>query len=38
VIKSPQVAIETTSASSPGVFKVVGRDDFTHVIMPMHVK
>jgi len=37
-LRAPQVAIETTSASSPGVFKPVGRDDFTHVIMPMHVK
>lgn len=38
VLKAAQVAIETTSASSPGVFKIVGRDDFLHVIMPMHVK
>lgn len=38
VLRAAQVAIETTSASSPGVFKIVGRDDFTHVIMPMHVK
>lgn len=38
VLKAAQVAIETTSASSPGVFKIVGRDDFIHVIMPMHVK
>ncbi len=37
-LRASQVAIETTSASSPGVFKPVGRDDFTHVIMPMHVK
>jgi DNA polymerase-3 subunit beta len=38
VLRAAQVAIETTSASSPGVFKIVGRDDFIHVIMPMHVK
>lgn len=38
VLRAAQVAIETTSPSSPGVFKIVGRDDFTHVIMPMHVK
>lgn len=38
VLRSAQVALETSSASSPGVFKIVGRDDFTHVIMPMHVK
>ena len=37
VLRSPQVAIETSSGASPGVFKAVGRDDFTHVIMPMHV-
>jgi len=37
-LHSPQVAIETSSSASPGVFKIVGRDDFTHVIMPMHVK
>jgi len=37
-LRSPQVAIETSSSTSPGVFKAVGRDDFTHVIMPMHVK
>jgi DNA polymerase-3 subunit beta len=37
VIRSPQVAIETTSSASPGVIKAVGRDDFIHVIMPMHL-
>ena len=37
-LRSPNVAIETSSPASPGVFKAVGRDDFTHVIMPMHVK
>lgn len=37
VIRSPQVAIETTSSASPGVVKAVGRDDFIHVIMPMHL-
>ena len=37
VLRSPQIAIETSSGASPGVFKAVGRDDFTHVIMPMHV-
>jgi DNA polymerase-3 subunit beta len=37
VLRSPQVAIETSSSASPGVFKAVGRDDFTHVIMPMHI-
>lgn len=37
VLRSPQVAIETSSSASPGVFKAVGRDDFVHVIMPMHI-
>lgn len=37
VLHAPQVAIETASAASPGVIKAVGRDDFTHVIMPMHI-
>lgn len=37
VLHSPQVAIETTGSSSPGMIKPVGRDDFTHVIMPMHI-
>ncbi|MCK5053350.1 MAG: hypothetical protein KAR65_03680, partial [Anaerolineales bacterium] len=37
VIDTPNVAIETTSASSPGVVRPVGRDDFLHVIMPMHL-
>lgn len=37
VLNSPQVALETSSAASPGVVKPMGRDDFTHVIMPMHI-
>jgi DNA polymerase-3 subunit beta len=37
VIDTPQVAVETTSDSSPGVIKPVGKDDFVHVIMPMHL-
>ena len=37
VIDTPNVAIETTSASSPGIVRPVGRDDFLHVIMPMHL-
>ena len=36
VVDAAQVALETTSASSPGVIKPVGSEDFTHVIMPMH--
>jgi DNA polymerase-3 subunit beta len=37
VLHTPQVAIETTTSASPGVVKPVGREDFTHVIMPMHL-
>jgi DNA polymerase-3 subunit beta len=37
VVHAPQVAIETSGSSSPGVIKPVNRDDFTHVIMPMHL-
>ena len=35
---SGQVALETTSPSSPGVFHPVGSDDYTHVVMPMFVQ
>ncbi|NLS77051.1 MAG: DNA polymerase III subunit beta [Chloroflexi bacterium] len=37
VIKSAQVALETSTASSPGVIRPVGGSDFLHVIMPMHI-
>jgi DNA polymerase-3 subunit beta len=37
VIDTPNVALETNSTSSPGVIKPVGRDDFLHVVMPMHL-
>ncbi len=37
VLKAGQVALETQSASSPGVLRLVGSNDFTHVIMPMHL-
>ncbi|MBI5649906.1 MAG: DNA polymerase III subunit beta [Chloroflexi bacterium] len=37
VLHTPQVALETSGSASPGVIKAVGRDDFTHVIMPMHI-
>ncbi|MBI4769184.1 MAG: DNA polymerase III subunit beta [Chloroflexi bacterium] len=37
VIDTPNVALETNSAASPGVIRPVGRDDFLHVIMPMHI-
>jgi DNA polymerase-3 subunit beta len=37
VIKSPNVALETTAANAPGVVRPVGDDNFLHVIMPMHL-
>lgn len=33
-----QVALEITSPSSPGVFRPVGVDYYTHVVMPMFVQ
>jgi DNA polymerase III subunit beta len=37
VIKSPNVAIETSAPNAPGVVRPVGDDNFLHVIMPMHL-
>ncbi|MCX6025895.1 MAG: DNA polymerase III subunit beta [Chloroflexi bacterium] len=37
IVKTPNVALETTGPASPGVIKPVGQDDFLHVIMPMHL-
>jgi DNA polymerase-3 subunit beta len=37
VMDTGQVALETASASSPGVLRPIGDDDFVHVIMPMHL-
>lgn len=37
VIKTPNVAIETSASNAPGVVKPVGEDGFIHVIMPMHL-
>lgn len=36
-IKTPNVALETTHETSPGVIRPVGEDNFLHVIMPMHL-
>jgi DNA polymerase-3 subunit beta len=38
VIKEAQVALETTSPSSPGVIRPVGSDNYVHVVMPMFVQ
>ena len=38
VIKTPNVALETSAPNAPGVVRPVGGDeDFLHVIMPMHL-
>lgn len=37
VIRTPNVALETTADTSPGVIRPVGEDNFVHVIMPMHL-
>jgi DNA polymerase-3 subunit beta len=37
VLDTAQVALETSSPSSPGVLRPVGDEQFVHVIMPMHL-
>lgn len=37
VVRSPNVALETSVDTAPGVIRPVGEDDFLHVIMPMHL-
>lgn len=37
VIKTPNVALETSAPNAPGVIRPVGDDQFLHVIMPMHL-
>ncbi len=38
VIHQGQVALETTTSSSPGVLRPIGQDNYVHVIMPMFVQ
>jgi len=38
VMDSAQVALETSTSSSPGVIRPIGDVDFVHVIMPMQVR
>ena len=38
VLREPQVSLETTNPSSPGVIRPVGVDNYTHVVMPMFVQ
>jgi DNA polymerase-3 subunit beta len=37
VLDTPEVALETSTSSSPGVLRPLGGDDFLCVIMPMHI-
>lgn len=37
VVDTPQIALETTQPRSPGVVRMVGDENFLHVIMPMHL-
>lgn len=37
VITTPNVSLETTQDTSPGVLRPAGEDGFIHVIMPMHL-
>jgi len=37
VVKTPNVALETTAPNTPGVIKPVGDESYVHVIMPMHL-
>ena len=41
VIQTPNVALETSVDTSPGVIRPIGgqggQDEFLHVIMPMHL-
>ncbi|MEK6222342.1 MAG: DNA polymerase III subunit beta, partial [Chloroflexota bacterium] len=37
VVNTPNVALETSASSAPGVIRPMGEDDFLHVIMPMHL-
>jgi DNA polymerase III subunit beta len=38
VLERGKVALETTTPSSPGVFKPLESDDYVHVVMPMFVQ
>ena len=37
VITTPNVALETSTSTSPGIIRPVGRDDYLYVAMPMHL-
>lgn len=37
VVGTPEVALEATAPTKPGVIRPVGSNDYTYVIMPMHI-
>jgi DNA polymerase-3 subunit beta len=37
IIDTPNVALETSTPTSPGVIRPVGRDNYVYVVMPMHL-
>ncbi len=37
VVKTPNVALETSNPNAPGVVRPLGDETFLHVIMPMHL-
>lgn len=37
IIDTPNVALETSTSTSPGVIRPVGREDYVYVVMPMHL-
>ena len=37
VVKTPSVALETNANNTPATIKPIGENEFTHVIMPMHL-
>ncbi len=38
VVGTPQVALELTTSTTPGLLRPIGDGNFTHVIMPMQHK
>ena len=38
VLERDKINLDTTTSSSPGVFKPAGSDDYIHVVMPMFVQ
>lgn len=38
VVKTAQLAIETQSPQSPGVFRPIGQEGYLHIIMPMSIR